>query len=125
MTPLPSRQTSGKHPGKQIRKGLGLWGSMRTRNGDTSGSGVTCSREAAGYDRFRASPMPKVAVRPLRRAFYCFPPASPPFVSGPGKQKRPRRAAFIRLISLKKLGAGEGIRTLDPNLGKVEVTAFL
>ena len=35
-----------------------------------------------------------------------------------------RRAAFRRpshnaLISLRKFGAGEGIRTLDPNLGKV------
>ncbi len=37
----------------------------------------------------------------------------------PGKQKRPRRAAYKSLISLKNSGAGEGIRTLDPNLGKV------
>jgi hypothetical protein len=28
-------------------------------------------------------------------------------------------AVFIALIFLRKLGAGEGIRTLDPNLGKV------
>ena len=35
------------------------------------------------------------------------------------KQNRPRRAVFITLISLRKFGAGEGIRTLDPNLGKV------
>ena len=35
------------------------------------------------------------------------------------KQKQPRRAVFNRLISLRKSGAGEGIRTLDPNLGKV------
>ncbi len=38
---------------------------------------------------------------------------------GPSKQKRPRRTVFNRLISLRKSGAGEGIRTLDPNLGKV------
>ena len=37
----------------------------------------------------------------------------------PSKQKRPRRTVFNYLISLKKSGAGEGIRTLDPNLGKV------
>ncbi len=37
----------------------------------------------------------------------------------PCKQKRPRRTVFNTLISLKKSGAGEGIRTLDPNLGKV------
>ncbi len=34
-------------------------------------------------------------------------------------KKRPRRTAFNHLILLKKSGAGEGIRTLDPNLGKV------
>ncbi len=35
------------------------------------------------------------------------------------KQKRPRGTVFIALIFLRKFGAGEGIRTLDPNLGKV------
>ena len=35
------------------------------------------------------------------------------------QQKRPQRAAFIRLIFIGKSGAGEGIRTLDPNLGNV------
>ncbi len=35
------------------------------------------------------------------------------------KQKRPRRAVLIRLKSWRDFGAGEGIRTLDPNLGKV------
>ena len=35
------------------------------------------------------------------------------------KPKRPRRTALNRFIFLKKTGAGEGIRTLDPNLGKV------
>ncbi len=29
---------------------------------------------------------------------------------------------LIALISLRKFGAGEGIRTLDPNLGKVQIT---
>ncbi len=37
----------------------------------------------------------------------------------PCKQKRPRRTVFNRLKSLRDFGAGEGIRTLDPNLGKV------
>ena len=37
----------------------------------------------------------------------------------PCKQKRPRRAVFNCLKSLRDFGAGEGIRTLDPNLGKV------
>jgi hypothetical protein len=32
---------------------------------------------------------------------------------------------YIVLISLHIIGAGEGIRTLDPNLGKREITASL
>jgi hypothetical protein len=38
---------------------------------------------------------------------------------GRGSRKRPKRAPANFLISFKKSGAGEGIRTLDPNLGKV------
>jgi hypothetical protein len=34
-----------------------------------------------------------------------------------GKQKTPRRAFTKSLILLEETGAGEGIRTLDPNLG--------
>jgi hypothetical protein len=37
----------------------------------------------------------------------------------PSKQKRPRRTAFNFLVFLRKSGGGEGIRNLDPNLGKV------
>jgi hypothetical protein len=45
--------------------------------------------------------------------------ASPLVPTGPGKQKTPLRAFAKSLIFLRKTGAGEGIRTLDPNLGKV------
>jgi hypothetical protein len=45
------------------------------------------------------------------------PPASPQVVMGPGKQKTPLRALAKSLIVLGETGAGEGIRTLDPNLG--------
>ena len=38
---------------------------------------------------------------------------------GPGKQKTASKGRFKSLIFNKKTGAGEGIRTLDPNLGKV------
>ena len=44
-------------------------------------------------------------------------------VAGPWKQKRPRRAAWKSLVFLRKSGAGEGIRTLDPNLGKIRSEA--
>ena len=57
--------------------------------------------------------------KPVALHFRLLPPASPALAPGPGKQKRPRRAAFIRLKSLRDFGAGEGIRTPDPNLGKV------
>jgi hypothetical protein len=54
-----------------------------------------------------------------QHASFCFPPASPRVLTGPGKQKTPLRASAKTLIFLEKTGAGEGIRTLDPNLGKV------
>lgn len=73
MTPLLSPKTSGKRPGKQIRKGLGPRGSKRVRDADKSCSGFARSLEAAGYDRCGALPMPKVAVCPLRHASCCFP----------------------------------------------------
>jgi len=119
MTTLPLPKTSGKRTGKQIREGLGLWGRKRTRNADMPYSEFTRSLEAAGSDSFRALPMPKVAASPLRHASCCFPHASLVSQTGAGKQKARRRALFIRLISLRKFGAGEGIRTLDPNLGKI------
>jgi hypothetical protein len=122
MTPLLSQKTSGKRPGKQIRKGLGLWGSKRVRDADTSYSGSACSLEAAGYDALGALPMPEVAARPLRPTFCCFPHASPIFQTEAGKQKTAPKDRSKPFISLRKSGAGEGIRTLDPNLGKIAIT---
>jgi hypothetical protein len=40
-------------------------------------------------------------------------------MAGGPRKRRPRRTSFNRLKHLKYSGAGEGIRTLDPNLGKV------
>ena len=62
---------------------------------------------------------PIVRCGTLEFASSCFPPASPLCEVGPGKQKAPRRALVKCLKSLLIFGAGEGIRTLDPNLGKV------
>jgi hypothetical protein len=42
-----------------------------------------------------------------------------PFPNEGGKRKTPGRAFAKAEFSLRKTGAGEGIRTLDPNLGKV------
>ncbi len=118
MTLATSRRQSGKLkadrigprgtamlPGECLRPEVGqvaLWSVLRDEN-----------------HGFAPASMPKATLHPLRRAFCCFPPASPAFGSGAGKQKTPRRAPFNRLIYLRKSGAGEGIRTLDPNLGKV------
>jgi hypothetical protein len=119
MTPVMSPKTLGKRPGKQIQKGLGLRGSKRTSDADKPYSECMRSLEAAGYLSSRALAMPKVAVRPLRHASCCFPHASPVSQTWAGKQKTVPKDRFKSLISLRKSGAGEGIRTLDPNLGKV------
>jgi hypothetical protein len=119
MTSVPPLKKPGKHPGKQVRDAIASWGSRRTQcNSDLSG-GLPPSLGAAGVGRFDALNMPKVAVRPLRPSFCCFPHASPISPSGTGKQKTAPRGRFKELIFLRNSGAGEGIRTLDPNLGKV------
>jgi hypothetical protein len=64
--------------------------------------------------------MPRVAVRPLRSSLCRFPHASPGSPSPAGKQETAEEH-LKPLTSLMKFGAGEGIRTLDPNLGKVVI----
>jgi hypothetical protein len=49
----------------------------------------------------------------------CFPSASPTTTQRAGKQKTTPKDRFNHMISLRKTGAGDGIRTHDPNLGKV------
>jgi hypothetical protein len=66
--------------------------------------------------------MPRVAVRPLRSSLCRFPHASPGSPSPAGKQETAPEDHPKPLTSLMKFGAGEGIRTLDPNLGCVKVT---
>src|SRR5215207_7695944 len=63
--------------------------------------------------------MPNLTEIPLRFAPVCFPHASPAYVPEAGKQKKTPKDSSQPLIYLKKFGAGEGIRTLDPDLGKV------
>ena len=62
---------------------------------------------------------PIVRCDTLEFASSCFPPASPLSSKRPGKQRAPRETPSKTLKSLLIFGAGEGIRTLDPNLGKV------
>jgi hypothetical protein len=63
--------------------------------------------------------MPNAAEMPLLYALCFFPPASPTLALRAGKQNQPFSAHLNDLNYLRKSGAGEGIRTLDPNLGKV------
>jgi hypothetical protein len=58
-------------------------------------------------------------IRRRKSVYARLPLAYPALSRESGKQKAPRGVLFICLISLGKFGAGEGIRTLDPNLGKV------
>jgi hypothetical protein len=64
-------------------------------------------------------PLPKPSPRTPQPAARCFPSASPTPAPRPEKQKAAPKDRSKSLISLRKSGAGEGIRTLDPNLGKV------
>jgi len=57
----------------------------------------------------------KAAESPLRFAFGCF----PGFRARGGEAEDDPKDPSDSLICLKKIGAGEGIRTLDPDLGKV------
>jgi hypothetical protein len=41
------------------------------------------------------------------------------FGRGLENEKPAERRAFVRSLDFREIGAGEGIRTLDPNLGKV------
>jgi hypothetical protein len=68
---------------------------------------------------FAPASMPKLTQRPLLCASCCFPHASPVSRTSAGKQKTVPKDRSKPLISFRKSGAGEGIRTLDPNLGKV------
>ena len=65
------------------------------------------------------SSVPNAAGRIPRHDAGCFPGASPAPARWAGKQKTAPKDRFNTLISLRKFGAGDGIRTHDPNLGKV------
>ena len=117
-----SQQAPGKRPGKHNRPHFGLRGSGVTLSASLHPGArpfLLLSPARAENRDLGTACVPKLAESPLLPAFCCFPPASPTFVPGPGKQKTAPQDRSNRSISLRKFGAGEGIRTLDPNLGKV------
>ncbi len=117
----------GKRPGKQNRPRFDLGGSTEA----SKACALDGARRLASWPVVQAEnggledpTMPRAAQSPLLYAFCCFPPASPALVPGSGKQKTAPKDRFNTVISLRKSGAGEGIRTLDPNLGKVALELF-
>ena len=111
----------GKRPAKQNHPRFGLRGST----GPAKARALDRARRLASRPVVQAENgglgdlvMPKAAQSQLLYAFCCFPPASPALAPGTGKQKTAPKDRSKDLISLEKSGAGEGIRTLDPNLGK-------
>ena len=79
----------------------------------------TGSAGRAERHEMSVSPVPNAAGLIPRHDPACFPGASPAPTRWAGKQKTAPKDRFNTLFSLRKFGAGEGIRTLDPNLGKV------
>ena len=100
---------------------IGIHGSKQA-----CGEALSCSSVARSQTSLRtelrattAPTMPNVVESMLDYAFRCFPHASPALTSGAGKRQTAPKDRSRSLIFLGKFGAGEGIRTLDPNLGKV------
>jgi len=115
-----SQSVRGKCTGKQNQPCFGHPGCREASQTSPLGAlGLLTLRPVlqATNASFGGLAMPKATQWPLLCAFCCFPPASPALASKAGKQKPPQGAALNHLISQRKPGAGEGIRTLDPNLG--------
>jgi hypothetical protein len=84
------------------------------RCGEPEGSKITALRDGIGS---RSLPTPSPC--PPRPVPGCFPSGSPALAPKAGKHTAAPRGYYNTLSSLRKSGAGEGIRTLDPNLSKV------
>ena len=107
MTCQVGRRSGVCHPGKERNcRGVRRW-------------------SVDGWARAVCCPIPPKLRHVIRRfPFKCVECAQIGPGKRPSKQKRPRRAAWKFLIFLRKSGAGEGIRTLDPNLGKFETPSI-
>jgi hypothetical protein len=119
-----SRSALGKRPGKQNRSRFCLRGNTVGRKASLHrGAWWLPLRRVVQADNSGVGTllMPKAAESPPLFAFCCFPPASPAFAPGSGKQKPVPRDHSKRMIFFRKFGAGEAIRTPDPNLGNDEM----
>jgi hypothetical protein len=123
-----SQPAPGKRSGKQNRPRFGRKGSTEaSKASPLDGARHLALRPGVQAENggLEEPAMPNATQSLLLYAFCCFPPASPAFVPRAGKQKTAPKDRSKPLISLRKSGAGEGIRTPDPNLGKVELRAEL
>ena len=92
-----------------------MWKMKRPARQGTKMCNTACGRQAADADGWRTAAYANCA---RQHDGNCFPHASPTYRHGPGKRGRPRWSASEPLKTFGEFGAGEGIRTLDPNLGK-------
>ena len=106
--------------GKRNRQWRGSRGNARPLTDIDRGACEAVVRPVsqARSKRFCWTSVPNAAGKPLELASCCFPHASPISYIEAGKRKTAPRDRSKSLISFRKSGAGEGIRTLDPNLGK-------
>ena len=74
---------------------------------------------ARSMHRIMAITSPRAFEPVQKHALPCFPVASPSMAAETGKQEMAPKDHPNRFNFLGKIGAGEEIRTLDPNLGKV------
>jgi hypothetical protein len=109
-------------PGKQNRSRFGIRGNTVSPKASLHGGvrrlqlRLVVHAENSGLETLF---VPKAAESPRLYDFCCFPHASPAFASGSGKQKTVVSDRSKHLNFFRKFGAGDAIRTRDPNLGKV------
>src|ERR1700688_4322382 len=112
-----SRSALGKRPGKQNRSRFGVRGSTAEPKASLHGGARRLPlRHVAQAKNSGLGTLliPKAAESPLLSAFCCFPPASPAFAPGSGKQKPVPTDRSKRLIFFRKFGAACVTRTRDP-----------
>ena len=113
----------GTREGKLKVVRIGIHGSKKQACGEAlSCSSAVARSQTSQRTELRATTAPttpNVVESMLDYTFWCFPHASPALTSGAGKRRTAPKDHSKSLTCLRKIGAGEGIRTLDPNLGKV------
>jgi hypothetical protein len=117
-----SRSAPGKHPGNKMGLGSAIRGSTEvSKAGLHRGGAATPIAACLAGEKpwFREVTNAEGSPKPATLRFLLLPPCFPGFRAGVEEAKTAPKDRFKSLISRRKFGAGEGIRTPDPNLGKV------